>query len=307
LLAVIAILALLVGFGPAWTLRRDVRVGLLALYSVEALLAQSRLALVVGIAIALFPLLRVAQRSIIGTFVLLAGAAVAAGLLLAKSDALFGFFVRGQSIYELTTLTGRTVLWERALDLWATRPWTGLGYYSGHRFGIEFIPGPVEQSTLDNVWVETLLDVGISGTILLATFLALATVRMLRAARALPSSTALLMYGVAALAIFSTFFSPSIQGTNLASVVFILFFLAFQSSPTPGNKVTIPARKLRITARPFGAIQPPHHQTSTHHFSTPSPSPTRCSPSSTRATPRDDEARGFADLPPARGGTNQCK
>lgn len=237
LVASVVLLALVVRFGPAWSLRPVVRYTLIAVYVAEAILARTRLALVVGVALVVFALVRILIRNALGMATVLIAAAGLLAVAAAQTATILEFFVRGQSLSELSTLTGRTVLWDRALDVWAAgNTWLGRGYYSGHRFGIKFVPGPVEQSTIDSVWVESLLDVGIIGMTLLALFALSSIVRIFRATRHGPFEMSLLARGIAVLAAASTFFSPSIQGTNLASIIFCSTFLAFAATAATADQ-----------------------------------------------------------------------
>lgn len=72
-------------------------------------------------------------------------------------------------------LSGRTGLWDVALEQIGTAPWTGIGYQT-YWTSIEFISeinlirGVLEQSigSFHNVWLETLVGTGILGTLAFA-------------------------------------------------------------------------------------------------------------------------------------------
>lgn len=72
-------------------------------------------------------------------------------------------------------LSGRTGLWDVALEQIATAPWTGIGYqtyWTSTQFmsEINLIRGILEQSigSFHNVWLETLVGTGILGTLAFA-------------------------------------------------------------------------------------------------------------------------------------------
>jgi O-antigen ligase len=105
-----------------------------------------------------------------------------AGLFWSLSTQLF---VRGQTAEELSGLTGRTNLWNAAYRFGSQRPFFGYGAFSGIRqdfaatFAQEF--GKLEIRTLDNQFVNTFLEVGALGVLLMVAFLCFAIVGALRA------------------------------------------------------------------------------------------------------------------------------
>ena len=111
------------------------------------------------------------------TGMLLAGAI--AGLLVALSDfggVFMNFVRRGQDSELLTTLSGRTYYWQEAWDMFRESMLTGHGFYTAHRLDLTERFRVLDLSTVDNTYLEVLLDVGIIGIIpfLLALILLLA-------------------------------------------------------------------------------------------------------------------------------------
>src|SRR5690606_32533499 len=69
---------------------------------------------------------------------------------------------------NFATLTGRTVWWEAALNVWGQHPWLGWGYSAGGRFvALESIHD-ASVSSIHSGYIEMLVGVGIVGTVPLA-------------------------------------------------------------------------------------------------------------------------------------------
>ncbi len=85
------------------------------------------------------------------------------------SDIIIQYLHRGQSVEQFSSLSGRVYMWERAIEFWKKSPWLGHGFYSGHK-QIEFGAHGGFLATVDSTYVETLVDLGIIGLILLIIF-----------------------------------------------------------------------------------------------------------------------------------------
>ena len=85
------------------------------------------------------------------------------------SDIILQYLHRGQSVEQFTSLSGRVYMWERAIEFWKKSPWFGHGFYSGHK-QIEIGAHGGFLATVDSTYVETLVDLGIVGLILLILF-----------------------------------------------------------------------------------------------------------------------------------------
>ena len=114
---------------------------------------------------------------------------LAAGILLVPAaQPVRDRVTRQQGLAEVLSLNNRVPMWSDALQAWGAQPLVGLGYYAGHRFGpyAELFAArhpyiPADQSVqegaaistyafIDGTWIETLLDLGIIGILLLAAF-----------------------------------------------------------------------------------------------------------------------------------------
>lgn len=203
--------------------RRLTRLVLLPTCVVVLILSRTRSELVIlllGAAVlAAFSRRRVSVGLILVAFALPAGLAVSQ----IDNSQITQFLARGESATQLFTLTGRTISWSAALELWQQRPLTGYGYYAGHRFGIDLGPGGPDLSTVDNTWIEALLDVGVIGAIPLAVLVVAALIAPVRAER--KPTKAGLMYGLLVVGFAASLVNPSIQTTGYLMVFFGLLVL----------------------------------------------------------------------------------
>lgn len=226
---VAGVLSCALGVAPRWLhFNIAVRNALMGLYVYEIYLTRTRSALVVGLVIVALTLIVRARRhplSSVSTVVVF----VVGGLLLMPSllPQLHTFLQRGQTTQSIDTLSGRTVIWDAALQVWHQYPMFGLGYYTGHRLGI---PGlQQDQSNIDNTWLETLVDVGVVGFVPLALFALSGLFRLFRAkglrgdARLWAGSTALYVVGI-------SFINPTMQQPGAPQVVITM--LIFSVAPT---------------------------------------------------------------------------
>jgi O-antigen ligase len=220
-MAVIGLLYLLARVGPAWTLRVGTRVALIAAYATILLLTRARVSLVL-LAIGLIVLVVQDRRRRGGLAFFLPVAGVAAVCVLSLYSADITAFVgRGESAQALSTLTGRTITWQQAEHAWAARPWTGYGFYAGHRLGPL---ASLDAQNLDSMWVETLLDVGIIGAVPLAAVVIAGGAGL--AARRAPTASGRLAVAIFAVGFVSSFVNPSLQQANYPMIVFAVAMLA---------------------------------------------------------------------------------
>jgi O-antigen ligase len=218
-MAVIGLLYLASSVGPSWTLRPSVRVGLAATYVLVLLLTRARISLaLLVIALLVLMVQDARRRTRLGLLLPLIGLAALCVLSL-YAGRITTFVSRGESSQALSTLTGRTVTWHQAEQAWAQRPLTGYGFYAGHRLGIV---SSIEAQNLDSMWIETLLDVGLIGTVPLAGLLIAGAFAVGR--RRAPSRQ--LAVAIYATALASSFVNPSLQEPNYTMVVFATVLLA---------------------------------------------------------------------------------
>lgn len=151
-----------------------------------------------------------------------------------SSQDVIGVLRRGQDDRGIATLTGRTISWGVALEIWSQDPLVGTGYYAGHRFG-EYADLRNEelQTNLDNIWVETLLDTGIVGVSALSGFVISGGVRAWSRRREMFGHTRwVLVVGF----VLSSLFSPSLQSPGYLQIVFgCLLLLPGASAKRPTN------------------------------------------------------------------------
>ena len=89
---------------------------------------------------------------------------VAMWVIASFGDAIWQALLRNRPT-TLGTLTGRTVWWGAAIDAWRDHPWTGWGYGVGGRFvALESI-GRSTTSNLHSGYFETLVGLGILGSV----------------------------------------------------------------------------------------------------------------------------------------------
>jgi len=82
---------------------------------------------------------------------------------------LFDYISRGQDISQLSSMSGRTYMWQIGWDSVIANPIFGLGYYSGHK--ILDVDIGMAFSSLDSTYLETLVEVGVLGSVFLFFFI----------------------------------------------------------------------------------------------------------------------------------------
>jgi O-antigen ligase len=214
-------------FGPKWTCRQPTNFLLFGTYGCMLVATRSRMITVVVLVIAVLLLWKAMQSTSMkaGVGWLTVGCLVSLfWVLVSNENAVWSilreFLLRGQEGgTALTTLTGRTVLWERAIPLWLEHPWTGYGYYSGHRLGLAAMDSLfIRYSNLDNTWVETLVDVGAFGASALFLFAILGLMRVARTAGWGGARPIAIL--VALCVIVMSFVNPTIQSDSTTLIFF---------------------------------------------------------------------------------------
>lgn len=143
---------------------RAIYVPLLAVSLLTMVLAQSR-SPILGFLLAVAVVLVASRR--FGLLLGLSSAVLGAMLLPGGyGQTVYDFLRRGQDEGNLKTLTGRTEYWELSLDAVRDSWLNGLGANVGGRHILQTALGD-EVSTVHNVYVETLLDLGVVGLALL--------------------------------------------------------------------------------------------------------------------------------------------
>lgn len=86
-------------------------------------------------------------------------------LYLVAEDSIYDFIMANHSQNEFETGTGRTILWEIALEKWKTAPLLGHGFIVG-----ETTLGNYGQISSHNSWISVLVNTGIVGAVLFSWF-----------------------------------------------------------------------------------------------------------------------------------------
>jgi O-antigen ligase len=139
---------------------------------VTLMLSQTRAAMA-GLLASIFLLLILTRRFLLGAAVGI-GSALVAIIVLAftKFGSVFSaFLLRGQPLAEAEGLTGRIDFWQYAFQKFLERPWTGYGGFAGGRFVILPGLGRYEVPDVHSNLVESSVDIGIWGPILLVILL----------------------------------------------------------------------------------------------------------------------------------------
>ncbi len=135
-------------------------VGLFLIGSLATVLSSGRQGVMIWI-VGLAVVLLVFRRELFLLFV----APAAAALTFLNWDFLWGIVSRDQVAGSLSTLTGRTVLWEAGWDALWRQPLTGYGFGAGSRFVALRAIGKDYLTHIHNGFLEALLGVGIIGFI----------------------------------------------------------------------------------------------------------------------------------------------
>lgn len=209
--------------------------GLGAIIFVTLLMTQSRTALL-GLLIASLGVVFIRNRSkaVILAFVLIAGASV---FWSANRELALEVTARGQTETQLTTLQGRTLIWKLVWRLIKQAPWFGHGYASSR----VVIPqnwdlsGVQEVTQSHNMFMESMLTLGLVGTALLLFLLIAVSVKYFRILFLnRPGSRAEVYqigWGVILLAVIGGVSEPSLA--NAQSTISTAFLLAFAIVAVP--------------------------------------------------------------------------
>jgi hypothetical protein len=184
---------------------------------------------VAAFAVSLFLLFILTRRYLLGAVV---------GIATSLAGFIFVFFtnfgstvtsylLRGQSVTEAESLTGRLDFWQFAFQKISERPWTGYGGYAGGRFVV--LPGlgiPGNTEVL-NTLVESFLDIGIWGPTVIIIVLVSIAWYLLRSSRTpfpFPSENHLAVEILLALSVIVVrcFFTGNITGHPAIAFLTIL-------------------------------------------------------------------------------------
>ena len=232
-IAVAGLMSLVTHATPGWV-RRDtfLRALLLVVYTAELALTRTRSALVIGLLVlAVTAVARIRRTPVPALLLVTTGMVVA---LLLRGTEVMTYLLRGQTEQGISTLTGRTVIWQMALDSSERHRLFGLGYYSGHRLGIQGIAQT--QSNIDNTWLESMVDVGVIGLIPLAVFCISGIVRLLRS-HDIRGDVRVWATGVVSYGLLISFVNPTIQGIGPSGLLLAFPLLAaVRAQPWKSNR-----------------------------------------------------------------------
>lgn len=144
---------------------RKVFVPILAISLLSMVLAQSR-SPILGFLVAVVVVLVASRR--FGLLLFVSGL-VGALLLSPFGLTIYEFLRRGQTDGTISTLSGRTIYWEKSFQALQGNWLNGYGANVGGRYVLQSALGEDEVSTTHNMYVETLVDTGIVGLVLLLT------------------------------------------------------------------------------------------------------------------------------------------
>lgn len=252
--ALVALTGIVMQVGPRLTHSPGVAAVLCVIYIVMLFASRSRIVTAIAVAIVLVAgivsMHRTHARAALGWFT--AAATLTAGVIGAQSANLLAdfadFLVRGQDTHAITSLTGRTVIWDRALEAWSQNPLVGYGYYAGHRLFLPSIdPLFRNYSNLDSTWIETLVNLGYLGLIPLVAFAVSALLRLVRAD--LPRPEKVVAVGIAVAVLALSFVNPTIQSPSSSVILFGVIVFACRATPGQGQKQVVQVPNAKLLAR----------------------------------------------------------
>jgi O-antigen ligase len=223
--------------------------GLFSASLVTLVFSQTRAAMVgfvVGLAVMLFVTRRFALTATLGGISAI-GAAIA--LTFTNFGRTFSaYLVRGQSAQELQGLSGRLDVWQASFDAFLRRPWTGYGGFAGSRFVV--LPGIASQgyaSSALSTYIDSLLDLGVWGPLLILVALAGAALFLLRATKGYyvaPSDRPLAveMIVVLSVIIVRSFVTSNLMGHLSLAFLTVIGFVEVARREEVGLRVRMLAR-----------------------------------------------------------------
>jgi exopolysaccharide production protein ExoQ len=153
---------------------------------------------------------------------------IVAGVYLGAVDLILGVFGKD------STLTGRTYLWQQGIEAWTQNPAFGIGYQAywvqgfaePERLWKEFFIGSRSGFHFHNTYIETAVEVGFVGVIILAaTVLAMLWGHLRRLIEDARNDESYLLFGIAVLLAFRSFVEIDIL-TPYNVGTFLLYFAA---------------------------------------------------------------------------------
>ncbi|HHJ14469.1 MAG TPA: O-antigen ligase family protein [Gammaproteobacteria bacterium] len=166
--AIIGVIAMIHLLYAKRAIERNMSFLILAIGLAGMLLSHSRTSLI-GFVLASAVIFMFGKRKGIGLAILFVGAIA---VVISDFDTLVKMYVmRGQSEEVFARMSGRTEYWPRVIEAFLISPFIGHGYYSGHRFGVFEGKLMLNTSSVDNTYLEVLVDLGILGMFFIALML----------------------------------------------------------------------------------------------------------------------------------------
>lgn len=143
----------------------------------------------------------------------------------------------GNGSTNFDTLTGRTFVWRAARAYFLESPFIGHGFYSGHRIGLGLNYSQLSSySNIDNMWLESLVNVGILGTLFLFLFSLLFFTTLSK--NVLPRNFKIYSSLAMGILLLMSFFNPSFQSTCMSQVLALLLCVAVSKR----NQIALPTQ-----------------------------------------------------------------
>lgn len=240
---------------------RQLRAGellLLAVGSATLLLAYSRTSIIAAPLIVLLALWALRRVNLLATCALLA---LATGPLLLEP--MLVFLSRGQDAAIFASMSGRTSMWEAALQSFGDSPVLGNGFFVGQKHVAWGDDGAL-LSTTDSTYVETLVNLGFCGLVLVLTFalwtcwLAWSAIRRSRAAPMPVRLSAMQLFVLVAFAIARSLTAASFESLtyNLLYVLVAVVALRLLSAPATVDAAAGPRIEPQLAAGMPGTAMP---------------------------------------------------
>lgn len=197
------------------------------------------------------------RRAVFAVGLVLATGAVVVALQAGAIDTVLGAFGKD------STLTGRTYLWRQGIFAAVEAPWFGVGYQGywvqgfaeAERLWQDFFIAGRSGFHFHNTYIETMVETGLVGTILLTAVLLIALAGHLRRFLVLDrSDNSLLLFALSALLLVRSFFEVDIlHPYHIGS--FLLYYAAGKLALTERG-ITDSAMEVRILRNPVTRFGP---------------------------------------------------
>lgn len=154
-------------------------------------------------------------------------------IILFLQDNILEYVSRGQDLDQLSSLSGRTYMWQLAWESIQNNYLFGIGYYSGHKtlnveIGMEF-------TSLDNTYIESLVDIGILGTFFLFLLVIKTFIRNLKfwklIKKQLNFNWVILSLGFLVIMFVRSLTGPTFQNFNINLYFLLLLYISTEKRP----------------------------------------------------------------------------